>query len=293
MGVRGARISKKPEAHFPPYNAFLSAMDSVNTTVMGLIVGSELAARTLELTRGSKLSIREIFPDLRHVDRFNLPPSAAMEVLQDAPAHIAPMTIPYAMAHMEELVVAFAEIGHTDMAPGWNNVFGDDQPPRDTTVEILSTAQPEIVPKELLFLYQYVRKLRNFIVHGNGVATSDFVRQKWEDSPGNALGIWQRWSRSRPRMVGKGECLKLGQGEIVGTFAMVRALANRLCFAAASMLSNEYWCEEVLQHPEIIDAVGNESQALRRVPGVVRPHFPALTSREGFVELVQKKKLAL
>ena len=75
-----------PEVRFAAYRQYLLQRQLVNSSVMALLAGSQLASHTLQLTQGSDRTMREIFPQVPHIDRFNLKSDHARALLLDAEA---------------------------------------------------------------------------------------------------------------------------------------------------------------------------------------------------------------
>ena len=99
--------SGMPEVKFAAYRQYLEQRQLVNSAVMALLAGSQLAMHTLQLTQGSERTMSEIFPRVPHIERFNLKTETATTLLDDAEAHLSAMAIPYIIAIQESLFETF------------------------------------------------------------------------------------------------------------------------------------------------------------------------------------------
>jgi hypothetical protein len=98
-------MSPEAEVKFPQYRQYLRQRQLVNSAVMALLAGSQLANHTLQLTRGSDRPLKEIFPSVPHIDRFNLKTDAASDLRSDAEAHLSAMAILYILTEQLSIPV--------------------------------------------------------------------------------------------------------------------------------------------------------------------------------------------
>jgi len=104
--------------NFPAFRLHEAARKEANNAIMGLLVGSQMAAHFLSLTAGSAHLLPSMFPAVSHVGRFNLTSDRAREVLVRADTHLGTMAVPYALAIHEQFLRACTRLagGHGDLA---------------------------------------------------------------------------------------------------------------------------------------------------------------------------------
>src|SRR5690349_14372621 len=95
------------------YREYESQRIVANDSMMGLLAGAKLAAHTLKLTEGSPHRLKEIFPNVPHIERFNLQVVAAKHILDNAEDYLGTLAIPYALAIHEDLVMGMLQLANS------------------------------------------------------------------------------------------------------------------------------------------------------------------------------------
>ncbi len=73
---------------FPLWVNYEQKRDAANNSLMALLAAAGLAINTLHLTSGSTRLLPEVFPTVRHIERFNLTTDKARELLGEATLRI-------------------------------------------------------------------------------------------------------------------------------------------------------------------------------------------------------------
>jgi hypothetical protein len=95
---------------FAAYRRYEATRAEANNSMMGLLVGAQLAAHLLKLTEGSQRLIPEVFPQVAHIGRINLTSEAARGILVDAESHLGAMSVPYVLALHEDFLKTCVEL---------------------------------------------------------------------------------------------------------------------------------------------------------------------------------------
>lgn len=227
------------EVNFHRYREYVHARVEANNAMIALLAGSRLAAHSLQLHEGSPHQLPGLFPAVKDIDRFNLLPGRATELLLDADAHLAAVAIPYALAVYEAFVKAVialvAEDGYTvSTARGALNAGRMHQ----TLYEAVDTEQPG----DTIAMFHLLRTIRNAQIHHAGVATPELLevmstlsieqRQRWETlvmAPLEDMLIDGR--------------LSLTIGHLIAAFAVTKEAARRINRVLVIKLSRQTWAE--------------------------------------------------
>lgn len=86
------------EVRFAQYRRYEARRVEASNAMMALLAGAGMASHLLQLTRGSKHLLPEVFPQVPHIGRFNLRNELARKILDAADVHLGAMAIPYALA---------------------------------------------------------------------------------------------------------------------------------------------------------------------------------------------------
>ena len=97
-------------ANYPGYRIHEKQRVQANDTMMGLLVGSKLAAATLELTAGSTVTLSKMFPAVEHIRRFDHVADTARDVLSDAEPLLGVMAVPFVLGLHEDLIVGMLKM---------------------------------------------------------------------------------------------------------------------------------------------------------------------------------------
>jgi hypothetical protein len=225
------------EINFERYRAYVSARVDANNAMIALLAGSRLAAHSLQLHAGSPHQLPGLFPTVKDIDRFNLLPGRASELLLDADAHLAAVAIPYALAVYEAFVKDATALLEEEKFPV-SQARGALNAGRmhETFYEAAGLPQPD----DVITLFHVLRTIRNAQIHHAGSTTPELIavvkgltkgqRQRWELlTMGN---LDEMFDESR---------LKLTVGHLIAAFAITKEAARRVNEALAIKLSRETW----------------------------------------------------
>lgn len=164
---------------FAIYRQYEASRQRANNAIVALLAGSALAAHTLKLTEGSDRLLPEIFPAVPHIERFNLRPDAASEVIDAAGPHLATVTVPYAIAIHEDFVkqcIDWMEGTHgIHLTVPRSDLNAGNMHETLGSMVTSSFSGSAVADLELFHLF---RQMRNCHVHRGGRATSTLEEQE-------------------------------------------------------------------------------------------------------------------
>lgn len=255
------------EIKYLEYRRYLGQRQAVNSAIMALLAGSKLAANTLSLTEGSTSVLGDIFPRVRHIERFNLKSEVARRILDDAEAHLGSMALPYILAIHEDLLgnvldllVEARLLSKTQRRKATPSTMHESA--------AIATGAALDIPG--LQLFHVIREMRNCIIHSAGVADDDLLGRLSEvGAAGSAL--WTRFtSKSLPKPK-LGKAFALGHDEIVVALAVTKHLARELNMALAVSYPRHLWvARAVADAHQAGRTSGNPNQSARSVAGYAR-----------------------
>ncbi|GGD90907.1 hypothetical protein [Microbacterium murale] len=258
------------EVNFHRYREYVRARVEANNAMIALLAGSRLAAHSLQLHEGSPHQLPGLFPAVKDIDRFNLLPGRASELLLDADAHLAAVAIPYALAVYEafvkDAIALVAEDGFAvSAARGALNAGRMHQ----TLYEAVETEQPN----DTIAMFHLLRTIRNAQIHHAGAATSELLevvsslsieqRQRWESLVMGPLDDMLVDDR-----------LSLTIGHLIAAFAVTKEGARRINQLLVIKLSRRTWAEmAVRDYAETANHPINSRQWKKGLLGFVRFNY--------------------
>jgi hypothetical protein len=209
------------EMGFLAYRDYVTVRQSANNAVMALLVGSRLAAHTLQLTTGSSHRLAELFPAVQHISRFNLRTEEAKNLLVDADGHLGAISVPYAQALHEDFVLTC--LGMLKNAgvpvPGLRGVRSADMH------ETLLSATAQSDPGTSLVHFHLLRHMRNCQIHEGG-RVSSALRAHVASMSATESDAWQGLSGRAPSEITSMSRIVLTSGDIVAAFAVAKSLGR-------------------------------------------------------------------
>lgn len=257
---------------FPGYRRFDAARVDANKSMVALLIGTRLAAHTLDAHDGSEVRLPEMYPAVQGVDLLNLKVVDAQAVLLGSEQHLASMAIPFVQSVYEVLV---------DDAMGLLQRDGKPKPTRTDRRGLMNRHRYlERVTgvgfdPHHLELIDFTRRLRNCIVH-DGAAVSVEVTTAWSSLTAGAAAEWSKLANRPFNTVGDGTGRQLTEaGELVAVLAITKRLSREICAQLAASLSSTTWAEVVLddfdvEHPR---GLSPRPTLLREVRGFARQHY--------------------
>ena len=261
------------EVKFSAYRQYEDARVDANNSMIALLAGSRLAAHTLQLHADSPHQLPGLFPRVRDIDRFNLLPGRATELLHGADAHLAAVAIPYALAVYEAFVLKVADLLEADGAPV-SRARGSMNAGR-MHATVYRAAQVD-APKDTIALFHVLRCLRNAQIHRAGLASKELVEVVSELSD-DQQRQWERLTMAPLAGWPEGKHIDFTVGHLIAAFAVTKEAARALNETLQLALSRRFWAGlAVLDYAETAKPARNSSGWKRGVLGFASFNYKAL-----------------
>lgn len=276
------------EILFPAYRAYNANRVEVNDAMAALLVGSRLAAHTLSLTTGSKVTLGELFPAVEHIERFNMRSDVARSLLNNADHHIASVAVPYALATHEDFVMEMLSFlkqeGRTLQTHGrpikaWN------------MHSVLFETCGESEPADWVQSFHLLREMRNCVTHAGGL-----VSQKLRDAiAGMGAGARSGWGslnlgKTPEDMEDDDGRLALTAEHVFTAFAVTKRLGRETNALLARELDGLTWGRIAVQDYNCVTSkVKNSSSWRRSLTGYVRQYYSAAAISDADLEAAARQ----
>ncbi len=254
------------------YREYEAQRTIANNSMMGLLAGAKLAAHTLTLTEGSKHRLQEIFPNVPHIERFNLQVVAAKYILDNAEDYLGTLAIPYALAIHEDLVMGMLQLANQASLLS-NTTLGQIR--SNTMHEEFERLSGTGFTPESLELFHLVRLARNAQIHSGGIASTSLVNRVAATST-TALSLWEKITKQPFPPYAVGDRVELGLQDLIGTLAITKRLAEEANQFLQSVYPRSDWTNMVVDEWLPERKPGNANQLVRQAQGVARRHYGAL-----------------
>lgn len=244
-----------------------------NDAVMGLLVGSKLASRTLELTDGSSVTLSTMFPKVQHVHRFDLRADTAREILNDSESLLGSMAVLYTFGLHEDLLremltMLSSEPGVTAFKP--RNVNSEELHAKFADITGISFASEE------LELFNVLRLMRNARIH-NGGRAKKALSEALEVLSTDASSLWRDVTGQEPPMYQEKAEIKIGLSELILILAVTKRLAEAANIGLQGAISRPSWLTILKEHlSDEVRLIGNSNQLLRKCAGFARTYYAPL-----------------
>jgi hypothetical protein len=243
-----------PWIEFPAFRDYEAGRQAANNAMMALLAGSQLAAHTLQLTRGSTRLLPEIFPGVEHVSYFNLRTDVATDLLLDTGHHLGAVAVPYALAVHEDFVVTVLDIldslGFSRRAPGRNADTTKNRVKawnmHEAVWMTLGQAAPSRGSIPALEHFHLLREMRNAQIHAGGVVTPELAAEATNMTSQAAIN-WQRLARRTPEDVVADRRFKFTTFDIFAVFATTKAMGRIVNGILKSHIHVGHWADICLQ----------------------------------------------
>ncbi len=238
--------------------------------MIALLAGSRLAAHSLQLHAGSPHQLPGVFPAVKDIDRFNLLPDRASQLLLDADAHLAAVAIPYALAVYEAFVKdainmlenAGFTVSHARGALNAGRMH-----------KTFFDAAGVVEPTESVPLFHVLRCLRNAQIHHAGQVTAE-VTESLNSLTESQRGRWEQLTMGPLESVIKQDRLDFAIGHLIAAFAITKETARQINEVLGQKISREIWADlatadfaEGAEHPR------NSRQWKKGLLGFARFHY--------------------
>lgn len=268
-------------AKYRSYRDYERQRVETNDTVMGLLVGSKLAAQNLGLHSDSTVLLSQAFPELDHVRRLNLRLNRAQDVLNDAEQLLGILAVPQVLALHESL---FA---------GMLKMMDDASQPRTDLAVNAKTANiherfekgaGDTFTKSSVQLFHWVRIARNTHIHSGGKASKALQNQRVSLNE-TAEDDWWRITGGKLPTYDLGDPVSLGLQELIGILAIAKRLADEANNRLQTFLPRTAWAALAASDWKSTGFNGNHAQQLRKFRGFARANYRSLCFTD--VELEQ------
>lgn len=277
-----------PEILYPEYRTYVASRVEVNDAMMALLAGSRLAAHTLSLTAGSTATLKQLFPAVPHIERFDLRSDAARDLLYNADHHIASVAVPYALATHEDFVVSMLGLLKNE---GRTLVTGGKRVRAWNMHTVLFDTCGAAEPPEWMQSFHVLREMRNCITHEGG-GVSQELRDAVADMDVNARSGWQRLNQGfPPEDVEQNGRLVLTAEHIFTAFAVTKRLGREVNAALAGELTSAEWAKIVVEDfASVTSKVKNSSAWRRGLVGYARQNYGAASVTEQDLEAAARHR---
>lgn len=258
------------EINFAQYRDYVRARTDANNAMIALLAGSRLAAHNLQLHSGSPHQLPGLFPAVEDIDRFNLLPDRASELLLDADAHLAAVAIPYALAVYE----AFVKDAATMLADAGFKVSqksGSLNAGQMHSTLFAAADEPE--PADVIGLFHVLRCVRNAQIHQAGQVTNEVCASLSSLTAGQRER-WEQLTMGPVDNIIDGDMLRFTIGHLIAAFAVTKEAARRINKMLGRKIGRETWAKiatldfaETAKHPQ------NSTQWKRGLVGFARFHY--------------------
>ena len=256
-----------------------------NNSIMALLAGSKLAVNTLRLTTGSKLRLSEIFPEVPHIERFDLRTDRATHLLDNAEAALAVMAIPYILAiHEDYMCHCISLLIDAGVAPSASKM-----PSAKAMHAYFETAADRCLPSDLVEMFQVIRMMRNCHIHAGGLANQEMCDER------TALGTsgeskWGKWTGKALPTFAVGDAVPIGQAEVIVGLALTSALAKESNEILGTTVPTTHWAKLAIADAlaDGVELRGNDQQRFRTLRGFVRLYYAGVGISDSDLEIAAK-----
>lgn len=266
------------EVYFAEYDDFLRLRITANNGIMALGVGATLSSHFLQLSSGSKNTLREIFPSVPHIGNFNLKPEVALEELDRAEYLLASMAIPYHLSLLQSFCRNLETLFRvTDTKPVNRQSKKSLQRGGSSVTAKVESFLVRPIPSDTGQVLNLLKAIRDDVMHNGGRATQSYAftyknaiekyLQHWDLKPGGNI----------PELK-MGDKIELKMGDLQLTLAAVKLQAREINFALQESLNRETWTSILVRDYLALASANpmNEAQHLRRCAGLARTKFASL-----------------
>jgi len=208
---------------------------------MALLFGAHFSASSLDLAKGSNVILARIYPNVPHIDRFNLRPDVARKRLLDAESHLARIAIPYALSvHEDYLAQVKSELESASVPIAMNGRRWNAENMHAILFETLHVSSTIDISE-----FELLRRIRNSIIHQAG-AVDDYVRAGLNQLTSTASAHWSKVVQRPADDAIREAQVSVGTGEIMLAFSVVRHLSGLVheAMLAATTVPRTTWISE-------------------------------------------------
>jgi hypothetical protein len=233
--------------------------------------------------------LKDIYPVVEHIGRFNLKSDLAVELLDTADEHAAKVAIPYALATHEGFVMSMLALAKED------NKVSSTKIKKLTSAdmhEILFEAFGEVPNPIWLDLFHLTRLVRNCLTHSADKSSANLQTKIANLSP-EAESEWTRITRGRPpsELIGKNGSQKLTAEDYFAAFAITKKLGRDVNKLLSQGLSPQTWADlAIVDYSERSTKTKNSSGWRRAALGYARKVYPGTGITDANLEQAAREK---
>jgi hypothetical protein len=270
---------------FPAYRRFNASRVAANDAMMAILVGSRLASASIAEREASSSPtdlLPIVFPELPGVERLNRTLADARRLLADAERYLAYMAIPFALSVYGTYVVDVIRMAQSAGVADEIDVGGlrlSDLHPH------LKDACSIVLPGIELELFDFLRRLRNRIIHYGGQQGSR-LRQSFFDMSPEARELWFALTQREFPFGDRRDELVLGARELIPALSVTKHLGDAISIQISERLPKAFWATQAVEDyltnapfPSI-----NRSDVLRKVQGIARYNYSSVDIGESDLE---------
>lgn len=259
--------------NYPSYRVHEKQRIQTNDTMMGLLVGSKLAAATLELTAGSTVTLSKMFPTVQHIRRFDHVADTARDVLADAEPLLGIMAVPFVIGLHEDLIVGMLKMINAEAKMSVPQLDKAQSSNMHTKFE--SSTGTAFTP-ELTELFHLVRLMRNTHIHNGGRADNRLQNYSSKVSA-QGKAMWTQITGQAAPVFSSGDDVRLGLPELIGSLAVTKRLADEANIVLQTALARQTWLD-ILREDWLasVSPKGNPDQREKNLRGFARMYYAPL-----------------
>ncbi len=263
---------------FPAYREFEASRIATNDAAMALLVSTRLAVRAIEDASPEHASshLPDVFPSLEHARRLNRTLSDAAQVILDAERQLTYMAIPFSLTVYE----AFAK----DAIRLMRDARVDTQTSDVTRIKLgaLHDYLGDIgiaLPRPEVELFDFIRQLRNRIVHHAGIEGST-LEGAFAAMGEAAKGLWRFMAGDDPPLRRPKEPLQLEAKHLIPSLAVTKHLGEAINDGLVRAIPSSAWAGWVTEDFLSKSVPASFDQRLRKLKGFARHRYGDLALDE-------------
>ncbi len=266
---------------FPTYRSFNKFREEANNNIIALLISSRIGASRIEDVHSkSDTRLKEIFPNIKDVSRFNLYPIEALDCIQSSEHTLISMAIVQTLSVYEVFIKDAAKIllenGYRDSKVNLRNLE------RKSIVHVLEFVRKScrIRKSDVNWqLYDYIRNIRNNVTHALSKVDPDIdydtlspkLKAEWEKRAGRPLSDAMRDNH-----------LLFQVGELVAILSIAQITALNINNRLSARIGKRYWARLAVQDFQTRHLKSNISHvSLKKIETYVSMYYgPTKISRQ-------------
>jgi len=233
---------RQQEIQYLEYREYIASQESVNKAMIALLAATRLTANALQTTASSMMPLSVIYPQVEHIERFNLRTDVARDLLLTSDEHLTSAAVTYALATHEEFVQgSIALLGRIGMALRYKGkpLTAKQVRPFDMH-EVLFESTGQAPPHAWLQCFALIREMRNCVVH-SGKLASPWLEKALRDMSADAVSEWKRLTRRPPQtLIDRGRIVPIPE-HVFAAFAITKRLGREINWSFARTISAKDW----------------------------------------------------